>query len=402
MSYSIKPFIRTDKAVKKNGRYPIYFMIRLDKTLIKIPSGKEVAERHWDKKTCKVRGGGACQLLNTFLEKKLSGFNEFILTQENLEKEINKGNIKDFFRKRKPKQTFYQFWDDQVSLWQKIKRESTLMGYKYTLQILKLFSPNLNYNDINLDFIERFDNYLRTERNNSDGGVFGRHKCLKAMIKIAIRKGVMTKNPYVDFKVRGAEGKRMFLRLEEVKKLMGLYFSEDEIKLQCVSEMFLFACFTGLRFSDIIQLRWSNIDLLRRTLEIDMMKTNKPIQLPLIEPAMKILNQRKSQSGEASEEVFKTICNQYVNRRLKDLMKKAEIQKQITFHCARHTFACNHIESQTHMLVLKDLLGHSNVAQTEIYAKTLNVQMINAMKALENQYSNKLNTPPHKLRVVNE
>jgi len=401
MSYSIKPILRTDKAAKENGKHAIYFLIRLNKTLIKIPTGKELEQKHWDRKTNKAKGGDLKQLLNTFLEKKVSAFNEFVLTQENLGKEINRNSIKGFFCKKVERQTFYQFWDDQVSLWHKIKRESTIMSYNYTIQILKQFSPDLNYDDLTLDFLERFDNFLRTVRNNSDGGVFGRHKCLKAMIKIAIRKGLMQKNPYADFKIRSADGKRMFLELEEVKKLMGLYFSEEEVALRAVCEMFLFACFTGLRYSDIIQLKWSNIDLSKRTLAIDMMKTSKLIILPLIEPAMKILNQRKAQTDELTPEVFAPICNQYLNRMLKKLMAKAEIKKQITFHCARHTFACNQIESLTHMLVLKDLLGHSNVAQTEIYAKTLNIQMITAMKQLEKNYANKPIKHSTKLRVVN-
>lgn len=387
MSYSIKPILRMDKAVKQNGKYSIYFLIRLNKTLIKIPSGKEIEAKYWDRLSSKVKGGEMKQLLNSFLEKKISAFNKFILTQENLDKEINRDTIKSFFRKKVSKQSFYQFWDEQVNMWHKIKRESTLMGYKYTLQFLKEFNPHLNYDGLTLDFIERFDYYLRTKKKgNSDGGVFGRHKCLKAIIKIAIKKGVMNKNPYDDFKIRGAVGKRMFLELVEVRKLISIYFGEEEAALQSVCKMFLFACFTGLRFSDVIQLKWSNIDWMRRTLEIDMMKTNKPIRLPLIEPAMEILKARKSESNEFDDTIFATICNQYVNRMLKKVMEKASIPKRITFHCARHTFACNHIESNTHMLTLKDLLGHANVAQTEIYAKTLNIQMINAMNQLEKNY----------------
>jgi len=398
MSYSIKPILRVDKAAKENGKHAIYFRIHLNKTLIKIPSGKEVEEKHWDKKTSKIKGGSLKQLLNTYLAKKVGEFNEFMLTQENLGKEVTRGIIKDFFKK-KSKQTFYQFWEEQMKQWNKVKRESTMEGYMYTLQILKEFDPDLNWDSLTLDRIEMFDNYLRSVRNNSDGGVFGRHKCLKVMIKIAIRKELMAKNPYADFKIRSADGHRMFLELDEVKRVMALRFDEEEQKLQRVCEMFQFGCFTGLRFSDVSQLNWANLDLKKRTLEMDMQKTGKLIRIPLIEPALKILFQRRSKSSNPNDLVFDPVSNQHVNRVLKELMTRAKIKKQITFHCARHSFACNHIESNTHMLVLKDLLGHSNVAQTEIYAKTLNSQMIGAMKQLEDRYRNDQGYQPTMIAV---
>lgn len=386
MTYSIKPILRMDKAPKPNGKYPLYYLIRLDRTLIKIPTGKEIEPKFWDRASGKVKGGGMKQLFNSALEKKVSEFNEFILKSETLGKEVNRSMAKEFFRKRITRKTIFQFWEDQIMLWKNIKKESTLNSYRYTLQILKQFNPDAGYDDLTFDFIERFDHFLRCKRNNTDGGVFGRHKCLKAMIKVAIKKGFMTKNPYEDFKIKPALGKRMFLEVEEVRRLMTNSKISHDVSLLNIRDMFLFGCFTGLRFSDIIALQWSNVNLENKVLHLTMEKTAKPIAIPLISPALEVLNKKKLDQNKLSALVFDQLTNQYVNRELKKLMTACAISKKITFHCARHTFASNHIEANTHMLVLKDLLGHSHIAQTEIYSKTLKSGLVTAMNELERAY----------------
>ncbi|HET6245384.1 MAG: site-specific integrase [Bacteroidetes bacterium] len=385
-NYSIKLIIRDDKPVKQNGKHPLYFLVRLNKHLIKLPTGKEIQKVNWDKGSVKAVSGANFQLLNSYLGKKIAAFDQYVLRMDTMGKPVTKTVVKNFF-KREGAMTFYQFFEDQIQLWIGVKKESTIMSYKYTLQILKEFNPDLNFGDIDVEMIERLDKYLRLVRKNKTGGTFGRHKCLKTIIKIAIRKDLLDKNPYDHFKIKLADANRAFLSVEEIKKLKTASLPEDLLRVQTTRETFLFACYTGLRFSDIVNLKWSNIKENPDRLEIVMEKTGKEITIPIIPLAKTILMHLKKEAISGQINVFKAISNQVVNRNLKELMIYTGIKKKLTFHSARNSFACNHIEADTHILYLKDLLGHSDIGTTQIYAKSLTKGLYESMNKLSKIYN---------------
>jgi integrase len=218
---------------------------------------------------------------------------------------------------------------------------------------------------------------------------FNRHKNLKTIIKEAILQGYMSKTPYFHYKVRKEEGKRQFLEIDEVKSLMAFQLPTPHIRQQRTKDMFLLGCFTGLRFSDVVRLTWGNIQLNEEEtggmMTIIMQKTSKEVKTSLIPPVVEILKRYKK--GNLDEPIFNDISNQAINRNLKVLMKLIGIQKNITFHCSRHTFASNHLEVDTPITNLKDLLGHSDISQTQIYAKTLQKGLDDSMNNLGDAYS---------------
>ena len=385
-NYSLKLIIRTDKPVKKNGTYPIYFLVRLNKNLIKLPSGKEIARENFNKASGKAISGPNFQLLNSYLGKKIAAFDQQVLRMDTMGKPVTKTVVKNFF-KREGAITFYEFFEEQIQLWTGVKKASTIMSYKYTLQILRAFSPDLNFGDIDVEMIERWDKYLRLVRKNSTGGTFGRHKCLKTIIKLAIRKELLDKNPYEHFKIRMPDANRAFLSVEEIKKLRTAKLPNDLQRVQTARDMFLFACYTGLRFSDIINLKWNNIKENPDRLEIVMEKTGKQIIIPIIPVAKAILIRLEKDAKPEQIHVFKAITNQVVNRNLKELMLFAGIKKKLSFHSARNSFACNHIEADTHMLHLMDLLGHSDISTTQIYTKSLTKGLYESMNKLSIMYN---------------
>jgi len=178
----------------------------------------------------------------------------------------------------------------------------------------------------------------------------------------------MEKNPYSDFTIKSQEGKRMFLTSDEVKKIMELKITPDKQYLDKIRDTFLFSCFCGLRFSDMESLTWNHIT--EEAICIRMKKTNKEVTIPLIPQTKKLLDKYKpNQYQLKGEKIFPTISNQKTNDYLKEVGKLAGIKKTITTHIGRHTFATMHISAGTHMLNLRDLLGHHDIAMTEIYAK---------------------------------
>jgi integrase len=229
--------------------------------------------------------------------------------------------------------------------------------------VLKQFSPKANFGDLSYDFVQQFDLYMGKVRGNAIGGKFTRHKCLKAIINEAIKKKFMAleNNPYRYFKIKASIGKRNFLSIDEVKKLMIKEIPEKNTLLHKVRDLFLFSCFTGLRYSDVMNLKFENIKSDPEIIKLTMSKTGKDIAIPLTGNAKAIIAKySKLVIKVPQSKVLPQITNQVINRSLKDLIG---ITRPISFHCGRHTFASNHIQAQTNIIYVKDLLGHSKLTE---------------------------------------
>lgn len=284
--YSIRVVIRDDKPIKLNGNVPINFFIILNGVLIKIPTGKEINPKHFDSKKYKVVKCPLATELNRYFSNRVEAFNKWMMKQEMLNKNVNRESVKDYFNGSADK-TFYEFWEEQIEVWKNVKAPSTIMYYSSVLKILKEYRANLNFSDIDIQFVEKFDKFLTNTKKNSENGKFNKHKCFKAVIRSAMRRGYIEKNPYSDFTIRSQEGKRMFLTSEEVKKIMELEITPDKQYLDKIRDTFLFSCFCGLRFSDMESLTWNHIT--EEAICIRMKKTNKEVTIPLIPQTKRLL-----------------------------------------------------------------------------------------------------------------
>lgn len=162
---------------------------------------------------------------------------------------------------------------------------------------------------------------------------------------------------------------------------------ESELMLQKVRDLFLFSCYTGLRYSDCQNLTWANIKANPAAIKLKMQKTTKEITIPLTMQAKAIIDKYSKHSIKVpSVTIFPQIANQVINRNLKDLMKLSGINKSISFHCARHSFASNLIEAHTNLIYVQKLLGHARIADTQIYAQGLESDLFDSMNNLQNLY----------------
>ena len=163
----------------------------------------------------------------------------------------------------------------------------------------------------------------------------------------------------------GEESTRMYLTIEEVKKAAQTDCDSDLIK-----RAFLFSCLTGLRRSDILKLTWGEVQQQGDYTRIifRQKKTKGQEYLDITPQAAEMLGSR----GKASELVFKGIpCTSTTNNIIKIWIQRAGIDKEITFHCARHTFAVMMLDLGTDIYTVSKLLGHRELSTTQIYAKVL-------------------------------
>ncbi|WP_454895517.1 tyrosine-type recombinase/integrase [Alloprevotella tannerae] len=201
--------------------------------------------------------------------------------------------------------------------------------------------------------------------------------CLSICFNQALREELVTENPcrkVVPPKTQ--ESKRMYLTFEEVLLLV-----KTPCKRPIVKDTFLFSCLTGLRWSDVARLRWRDVhqqgDFSR--IIFTQKKTSGQEYLDVTDEAAALMGAR----GDAEDLVFKNNYSScYTNKILDAWTKAAGIDKKITFHCARHTFAIMMLDLGADIYTVSKLLGHREITTTQIYAKVLDKKKQEAIKMI--------------------
>lgn len=216
----------------------------------------------------------------------------------------------------------------------------------------------------------------------SKGTVDNYLRCLKAAFNVAVEEEIMTSNPMFTLDrshLKGTTYQREFLTVEEVKKLIDTPCRRPDIK-----GAFLFSCFCGLRISDVRSLQWKHIVVNgdKAYLQITQFKTRRPLSLPLNKQALRWMPER----GNAGDEdyIFPPLSKNM--KMLETWAKEAGITKHVTFHVSRHTFATMELTMGADLYTTSKLLGHTNVATTQIYAKIVNSKKEEAVSLLDGAF----------------
>lgn len=204
----------------------------------------------------------------------------------------------------------------------------------------------------------------------------------------AVRDGVIDKNPTSQLKkeekkpLKRGGNDRGYLEIEEVKKLMETPCNDEQTKIA-----FLFACFCGLRLSDIKDLKWQDIKYNAdggAVVSKIQVKTRQSIVVPLSANALEWLPDR----GKAKDKdaVFDLHSHFSINRSVKKWAKDAQIEKNVTFHLSRHTFATTLLTLGADIYTTSKLLGHQNLRTTQIYAEVVSKKKVEAVNLMDNVF----------------
>lgn len=189
---------------------------------------------------------------------------------------------------------------------------------------------------------------------------------LKALLASAVKEELIAANPAAAVEgFRDPESRRQYLTLEEVKRLASVPAPGETL-----GRAFLFSCLTGLRWSDIVALRWSDVQRVPSgtRLVFRQQKTGGMEYLDIAAQAVALMGEE----GAGSEAVFPSMPTpQRARKEVAAWVKAAGIDKHISFHCARHSFAVIMLELGTDIYTLSKLLGHRSIETTQIYAKIL-------------------------------
>ena len=236
--------------------------------------------------------------------------------------------------------------------------------------LIKFAGTKVSFRDVNQTFCEGFRDYLKNNAKKTSGqplssaSVSSYFLKFRACLKEAVRKKVILSNPADDVKnPQAIESIRQYLSLDELKAIV-----KAECRYDVLKRAFLFSCLTGLRWSDVNNLKWSELQNNNEGWRITFhqQKTKGLQYLDISEQSRGYLGE----AGTPNERVFVGLkYSSYMNVELSKWMMRAGITKDITFHCARHTFAVLQLTLGTEIFTLSKLLGHTELKTTQIYAK---------------------------------
>ncbi len=350
----------------------------------------KVLPKHWNAKQRTVRTGhfnwrNDFKLIE-YYKSKLAQLNFKLLTDKSL---LNKDKLKQFiFGVDDEKDTFFDFAVNEIEK-DKTLNKTTKKRYKTSFHRFNKLFPGIKLNELTETTFKDYLFLAQTELNLKQNTFYKDLAIFKKYLNIAINKGLIYENPAKNLKVKRFPGKREYLTETELKKLLDLYENGqlDENK-QNVLQYFLFSCFTGLRYSDIKTLKWTHLkkELVNDNeiyfIEKEQEKTKDRVLIPLSDLAKKLLPQKTLQKAN----VFNVFTNQYTNRALKSIMKLAGIEKKITFHSARHTYATLLINNNVNLSVVQKLVGHKDLKTTQIYAKILKNSLLQSVEVINNKF----------------
>ena len=248
------------------------------------------------------------------------------------------------------------------------KREGMMYtNMQNTLPFVRDFFGKMQVKDLTRDKVIKYKEYIAEKPNLSRNTKNAYFSCFKAAINNAIKLGKVRAE--VLTLVGGlplAETHREFLTMDEVKLLAATDYKSDGLK-----RAFLFSCLTGLRGIDIAKLKWSNVSVVGgyTRLTFVQQKTGGQEYLEISEQAAALMGEKGEADGLVFPDFNKTSTKN--GKKLTKWVRSVGIDKQITFHCARHTFAVMMLELGVNIAVIQKLLGHRDLATTLIYAKVL-------------------------------
>ncbi|WP_046755232.1 site-specific integrase [Kordia jejudonensis] len=265
----------------------------------------------------------------------------------------------------------------------------TLWKYKQAKTLLKDFisfhykKNDFQFKDLEISFIKEYEFYLKTEKKLAQSSTYKAIQRFKRIVKIGLSEGYLDKDPFVMYTCKNPKTQIIYLDSNELAKLEEYSFAQT--RLEQVRDMFIFCCYTGLAYAEMSALSSEHvIDGFdgNKWIQIHRKKTNAKVSVPLLPKALAILT---SQNNISSNKLLPVISNQKFNSYLKEIAEIVGIEKRLTHHIARKTFATTVLlYNDVPMEVVSELLGHSKLDITQKhYAKVVQKKVSEHIIALK-------------------
>jgi site-specific recombinase XerD len=386
----------------QSGSAPIYIRITVSGKRSETTTGRECEPSRWNTGAGRANGTKEdTRAFNAFLDDLQTKVYQAHRLLTEADELITAETIRNKFlgKTEKPRSLIEIFKDHNKKVEALIGKEyakGTLCRYqtslKHTIDFLKW---KYNLTDIDIKkvdhaFLMEYEFYLRSERKCANNSAVKYIKNFGKIIRICIANRWLTYDPFLNYKNKIKTVDRVYLTTGELQAMINKDMVTD--RLTQVRDIFLFCCFTGLAYADVKKLRrWDLVTGIdgEQWISIKRQKTDTPSRIPLL-PAASILMQRYADhpNCENSGRVLPVLSNQKMNSYLKEIADVCGINKPITFHIARHTFATTvTLLNGVPIESVSKMLGHTNIKTTQHYAKILDIKVGADMAVLKKKFA---------------
>ena len=397
------------KSTKANGDglLPIYVRLTIDGKRFEYSTKKFVEKSKWSAETSRMKGNSEeARSINGLLDFTRNRINEiqFELLKENkpLTIEEFKGKIQGTAERQRFLIPIFQDHNNKIkALLGKEYAPGTLERYETSLRHTEEFLMwKYNLKDIDIlqidhAFITDYEFFLRTVRNCANNTAVKYIKNFNKIIKICLANHWIERNPFANYKSKVKEVERVYLSEEEIQEISNKEFATERLSL--VRDIFLFSCFTGLAYIDVKNLTKSHISLGidgEKWIFTHRQKTESASKIPILPVTQMIIDKYADHPQALNQDKLRPILsNQKMNAYLKEIAAVCKIDKELTFHIARHTFATTvTLTNGVPIESVSKMLGHKNLRTTQHYAKVLDKKVGEDMKLLKEKMASMMVT----------
>jgi site-specific recombinase XerD len=398
-SFSLLFYLKKPKNYLK-GAMPIYLRITVDGIPKEISTGRQCDPDRWNAHAGRCNGTKEdAKSLNAYLDtlqtkvyevrRQLLEKNEIITS--NALRNVLKGTNENAKMIMK---IFQQHNDEVKNLVGKDFAPGTLERYKTSYDHTKSFMEwkysisDMDIKRLDFEFVSQYEYWLKSVRNCNHNTTIKYISNFRKIVNLCIRNGWLDRDPFIGFKMTKKEVIPEFLTEHEINKITAKKFEFE--RLGQIRDVFLFCCYTGLAFADVEKLKPSEIGIGidgSKWIFTNRQKTDTLSRIPLLPIAIDILEKYKEHPAIVnSNKVLPVISNQKYNEYLKEIAGICGINKKMTSHTARHTFATTiTLSNGVPMESVSKMLGHKNIKTTQHYAKVLDKKLSEDMNTLRNK-----------------
>ena len=386
-------------APKSNGLVPVMCRITVNGKISQFSCKLDVDEKHWDVKTGRMTGRSVVALeANRMLDKIRVGINKAYQDICDKDNYVTAEKVRNAFlgmgmNHKTLLAVFRQHNEDYAKQVGKIKSQRSYWKYCTVYNHLSEFiRQRYKVSDIALKelapaFITDFELFLRTEKNHCTNTIWSYMMPFKRIIYMSINNGWLQRDPFYAYSITKEETKRGFLSKEEIKMLIEGSFKKKSYEL--IRDLFIFCCFTGLSWTDMANLTKENLQISfdgHLWIKTNRQKTGTETNLRLLEVPLRII--KKYEGCSEDGKLLPVPCYPNCKNGIKVIAKKCGIEKNVTWHMSRHSFATTVcLSNDMPIETLSKMLGHRSIRTTQIYAKITAEKVSNDMEKLSQALS---------------
>jgi site-specific recombinase XerD len=400
-SFGLFFFLKQPKNQKSDERY-IYLRITVDGIPKELSTKRMWNSSKWDQVVGRAKGTKEDALkLNVFLDllraKVYGAKSALMLAGKEISAEVLKSHLTGYGEEKRMLLDIFTKHNDQINAligkgysYRTFQRYRTTLDHTTAYIKWKYGKSDLELKELNYEFAKDYSFWLRTIKNCNHNSSMKYISTLGTVLKECIKKSWLRDNPFCNFSTAQEEVEIIPLTQEDLTAISIKPFTIS--RLNIVRDIFLFSCYTGLAYADVSKLRRTQIvngiDG-EKWIITKRQKTNSPTRLPLLPPALEIMERYKEHPKCRDENyVLPVLTNQKMNAYLKEIADICGIDKKLTFHIARHTFATTvTLSNGVPIETVSKMLGHKSLKQTQHYAKIIDLKISEDMAALKQKLS---------------